>query len=456
MDPSSPVLVFDNGCHSIKTTLTSPLNPYASLDPSTVSTFRNAIVRSKTERKTYIADEWDACKDFGGLTFRIPFEKGILNNWEIEKQVWDRVFSGKGRSLKIDPRSTSIAITEPVMNLPNVQEHYDQMIFEEYDFQHYLRCPGPVTIPYGLDARGSPQNPPPECCIVIDAGFSFTHIVPILRGAIISSGVKRIDVGGKMMTNYLKELVSYRHWYMMDQTSVMEHAKESTCYVSTQFGKDWEAANADTGNRIVRTFVLPDFTPESTNKLGYLRTGQTPPPEPLPPLADGSAAPVPEKEEEQLLFLCNERFSVPEILFNPTTIELNQAGLAETIATSISSLPPDLQGMFWHNIVCVGGSVGFEGFGQRLEQDLRSLAPFEHSVRVTISPTPTTSILSSLSTALSEPFISHPPSYSHPPIKDAFVSRQEYLESGSNACRRKFARFYWDSKRGLEAELGSG
>jgi len=40
-----------------------------------VSTFRNAIIRSKTERNTYIADEWDACKDFGGLTFRIPFEK---------------------------------------------------------------------------------------------------------------------------------------------------------------------------------------------------------------------------------------------------------------------------------------------------------------------------------------------------------------------------------------------
>lgn len=46
--------------------------------------------------------------------------------------------------------------------------------------------------------------------------------------------------------------------------------------------------------------------------------------------------------------------------------ELNQAGLAETIATSLSALPQDLQGMFWNNIVCVGGSVGFEGFGQRL------------------------------------------------------------------------------------------
>ena len=52
----------------------------------------------------------------------------------------------------------------------------------------------------------------------------------------------RIDVGGKLLTNYLKELVSYRHWYMMDQTAVMEHAKEETCYVSTQWAQDWEAA----------------------------------------------------------------------------------------------------------------------------------------------------------------------------------------------------------------------
>lgn len=52
----------------------------------------------------------------------------------------------------------------------------------------------------------------------------------------------RIDIGGKLMTNYLKEIVSYRHWYMMDQTSVMEHAKEEACYVSTQWKQDLETA----------------------------------------------------------------------------------------------------------------------------------------------------------------------------------------------------------------------
>ncbi|GAA5846660.1 hypothetical protein JCM3766R1_005799 [Sporobolomyces carnicolor] len=384
--------------------------------------------------------------------------QGILNNWEIEKQVWDRVFSGRGRSLKLDTRSTSIAITEPVMNLPNVQEHYDQMVFEEYDFQSYLRIPGPAAIPYGMDARGSPQFHPPECCLVVDAGFSFTHIVPIVRGAIISSGVKRIDVGGKLLTNYLKELVSYRHWYMMDQTSVMERAKESACYVSNQWENDWEAANANTNNTIVRTFVLPDFTPDSKNKLGYVRTGQTPPPTPPPGTeeADVNNPPAP-PEEEQLLYMCNERFTVPEVLFTPTTIELNQAGLAESIANSINTLPAELQGMFWNNIVCVGGSVGFQGFGERLQNDLRTLAPQEHSVRVAVSSSPINAIATSLAIALSHPFVSHPPSYSHPPLQQAFVSRQEYQESGSNASRRKFnSRFYWKDEKSLGAELSSG
>lgn len=47
-----------------------------------------------------------------------------------------------------------------------------------------------------------------------------------------------LDVGGKLLTNQLKELVSFRQWNMMDETYIMNHVKETCCYVSTQFGKD--------------------------------------------------------------------------------------------------------------------------------------------------------------------------------------------------------------------------
>lgn len=50
----------------------------------------------------------------------------------------------------------------------------------------------------------------------------------------------RMDVGGKLLTNQLKEVVSYRQWNMMDETYIMNRAKESCCYVSTQFIADLE------------------------------------------------------------------------------------------------------------------------------------------------------------------------------------------------------------------------
>lgn len=51
----------------------------------------------------------------------------------------------------------------------------------------------------------------------------------------------RIDVGGKLMTNHLKELVSFRQWNMMEETYIVNDVKEKCCYVSTQFAADLEA-----------------------------------------------------------------------------------------------------------------------------------------------------------------------------------------------------------------------
>lgn len=44
----------------------------------------------------------------------------------------------------------------------------------------------------------------------MDAGFSFTHIIPFFEGQPLLGGVKRINIGGKALSNHLKELVSYR------------------------------------------------------------------------------------------------------------------------------------------------------------------------------------------------------------------------------------------------------
>ena len=48
------------------------------------------------------------------------------------------------------------------------------------------------------------------CGLVVDAGFSFTHAVPIFDWHVLEKGVRRMDLGGKALTNQMKTLVSYR------------------------------------------------------------------------------------------------------------------------------------------------------------------------------------------------------------------------------------------------------
>jgi actin-related protein 6 len=42
--------------------------------------------------------------------------------------------------MQVDPAETSLLVTEPYFNLPNIAETYDQMIFEEWEFDSYFRC----------------------------------------------------------------------------------------------------------------------------------------------------------------------------------------------------------------------------------------------------------------------------------------------------------------------------
>jgi actin-related protein 6 len=63
--------------------------------------------------------------------------------------------------------------------------------------------------------------------------------------------------------------------------------------------------------------VLPDFSPNSASRTGYIRSGpNTAIPE--------DVAPAPKKqnaeEEEQVLYMGNERFAGPELLFRPSDI----------------------------------------------------------------------------------------------------------------------------------------
>ena len=81
-----------------------------------------------------------------------------------------------------------------------------------------------------------------QTSLVVDCGFSFTHVAPVFQNFTVNYTVKRLDLGGKALTNYLKELVSYRSVNVMDETFVMDDVKEKLCFVSLNVARDLQIA----------------------------------------------------------------------------------------------------------------------------------------------------------------------------------------------------------------------
>lgn len=149
---------------------------------------------------------------------------------------------------KIEPKDSRLLITEPCFNLPAIQDNYDQIVFEEFEFGGCFRTIGPELCLLNdlerlFDDNQSGQGATvastvPDCALIVDSGYSFTHIVPFLKGKAIPEGVRRINVGGKLLTNQLKEVVSFRAYDMMEETFIINDVKEKCCFMSKDVYQD--------------------------------------------------------------------------------------------------------------------------------------------------------------------------------------------------------------------------
>lgn len=307
--------------------------------------------RSKSERRrNFVGLQSEECKDLSGLYYLLPFQRGYLVNWDTQRQVWDHVFKD---ILSVTPSEHQLIFTEPFFNFTSIQESLQEILFEDYSFSSVL-CSHAATL---SALHQSHLHPDRLCCLVVDTGYSFTHIAPYYKGKVVPEAVRRIDVGGKLLTNHLKESVSYRQLHVLDETYVMNIVKEETCFVSHDLYADMKVARKrGADNTILREYVLPDFT---TLKRGYIR----------PPGSNKSNI------DEQCLRLANECFSIPELLFHPSDIGIQQMGIPEAIPDSVTRSPKVMQPHLYSNVVTTGGNTKFPGFLHRLVGDTRKLVP---------------------------------------------------------------------------------
>ncbi len=61
--------------------------------------------------------------------------------------------------------------------------------------------------------------------------------MPFFDGEVINYGVKKIDVGGKLLTNYLKERITFRSLDLSHEYRLVGDIKEKMCYVALDFNE---------------------------------------------------------------------------------------------------------------------------------------------------------------------------------------------------------------------------
>lgn len=274
---------------------------------------------------------------------------------------------------------------------------------------------------------------PAEILMVIDSGYSHTTITPVFRGQPLNAGVRRLDIGGKFLTNYLARLISMRHFDVRNDYYIVNEMKEAACYVSLDFKDDlektWKGTRGEkrspdhmNGGGIVKDYVLPDF---HKNPRGILRDYD-------PTLHTKSRKLAAGPNEEDILTLRNERFAVPELLFNPSDCGMRQPGIPDLIQQSLQDLPIGLWPGLLANIVVVGGNAMYEGFIQRLQKEVVQRVPDDCVVRVA---RPSDPISSTWTGAMHFA--------GHKDIDKAVVTKAEYEEHGAGWVAKKFATA-WD------------
>lgn len=359
-------LVIDNGSGVIKAGFAGDTSPKVA--------FSNFVARPKHERAMAGALEGDTFVDLedeklrGIMTLKYPMKHGVVEDWEGMEIVWRHVYS----KMKVVAEEHPVLLTEAPLNPRRNREQAAERFFEQFNTPALFVSPQAILALY---ASGRTTG------VVLDSGDGVTHAVPVYEGFALPHAVMRSDIAGRDVTEHLMlQLRRAGHvFHTSAEREVVRTIKEQECQVAVNPHKEEQHENTP--------FKLPDGSQIS---------------------------------------LGPERFRAPEILFDPSLVGLEYPGVQHLLAHCINRADLDLRMTLFSQIVLSGGSTLFQGFGDRLLNEVRSLAP--KNIRIRISAPPERkfstwvggSMLASLDT-----------------FKKMWVSKAEYEEEGASILHHK-------------------
>ncbi|EKD13792.1 actin-like protein [Drepanopeziza brunnea f. sp. 'multigermtubi' MB_m1] len=271
----------------------------------------------------------------GLLRIKYPLEHGIVTDWDDMEKIWEWVY---GEGLKTLSEEHPVLLTEPPLNPRSNRDTAAQILFETFNVPALYTS---IQAVLSLYASGRTTG------IVLDAGDGVSHAVPVYEGFAMPSSIRRIDVAGRDVTEYMQLLLrkSGYVFHTSAEKEVVRMIKEKVSYVAAdprKEEKEWISASGKLGGggdpKIVE-YALPD-----------------------------------------------ERFRAPEILFDPEIIGLEYPGIHQIVVDAINRTDLDLRKSLFGNIVLSGGATLTKGFGDRLLYEVQRLAVKDMRIKIFAPP----------------------------------------------------------------------